>query len=107
MCVTLPRLRCLELDDEDEDEAEDAPTREHVFVFAPPRCGPLRVGIYFGRLDGWGNELIQCMIVDLAYQPADRILERGEVIVVPADNVGLLRVIESSGMFRRSEGRDQ
>jgi hypothetical protein len=41
------------------------------------------------------------MIVDLAHQPADRVLERGELLIVPADNLRLLHFIEESGMFRR------
>src|SRR5262245_53261699 len=98
MRITLPRLRCLE---DATPEPSGRPERHHTFIFAPPRYGPQQIGIQFARLDGWGNELIKGMIGDLAYQPADRVLERGEIIVVTADNVGLLRVIESSGMFRR------
>jgi hypothetical protein len=41
------------------------------------------------------------MIVDLAHQPADPVLERGELLIVTADNVALLRVIEGCGMFPR------
>jgi len=37
------------------------------------------------------------MIVDLACQPADRVLERGELLIVTADNMALLRFIEDSG----------
>ena len=41
------------------------------------------------------------VIVDLDYHPADRMLERGELLIVTADNVALLRVIEGCGMFPR------
>jgi hypothetical protein len=76
--------------------------RQHVFVFAPPRYGPEQIGIQFPRYDAWGNEVIKCMIVDLGHQPADRVLERGEQLIVTADNMALLRFIEDSGMFRRA-----
>jgi hypothetical protein len=100
MRVSLPRVRCLE--DESKSNAKHAAhLRQHAFVFAPPRYGPKQIGIQFARLDGWGNELTKCMIVDIAYQPADRVLERGEVIIVTADNLRLLHFIEASGMFRR------
>jgi hypothetical protein len=75
--------------------------RQHVFVFAPPRCGPHQIGIVFPRYDGWGNEVMKPFIVNLAYQPADRVLERGELLIVTTDHLALLRFIEDSGMFQR------
>jgi hypothetical protein len=39
------------------------------------------------------------MIVDLAYQPADRVLERDELLT--SDNLRLLHFIEDSELFRR------
>jgi hypothetical protein len=66
-----------------------------------PRYGPKQIGIQFPRYDGWGHPLTKTVIVDLAYQPADRVLERGELLIVTSDNMALLRVIEGCGMFRR------
>jgi hypothetical protein len=64
----------------------------------PPRCGPHHIGIVFGRDDRWGRSLTKRLIVDLAYQPAYRVLERGELLMVTADNMALLRFIEDSGV---------
>ena len=36
------------------------------------------------------------------YPLADRVLEKGERLIVTADSIALLRVIEESGMFRRA-----
>jgi len=35
-------------------------------------------------------------------QPADRVLERGELLIVAGDNMALLRFVEECGMFRRA-----
>jgi hypothetical protein len=101
MRITLPKVRCLE----DEPKSNRAPVvdlRQHAFVFAPPRYGPQTIGIVFGRDDHWGNPLTRTVIVDLNHQPADRVLERGELLIVTADNLRLLHVIEAGGMFRRA-----
>jgi hypothetical protein len=101
MRVSLPRLRCLE--DEPKSNGQHAAhlARQHVFAFSAPHYGPRQIGIQFPRHDGWGNELTKCMIVDIARQPADRILERGELLIVTADNLRLVHFIEDSGVFRR------
>jgi hypothetical protein len=62
---------------------------------------PRQIGIVFGRDDHWGNPLTKTVIVDLNHQPADRILERGELLIVTADNLRLVHFIEDSGVFRR------
>jgi len=102
MRVSLPRVRCLE--DEPESNGQQAAhlARQHVFVFEPPRCGPHQIGIQFPRYDGWGRPILKPLIVDVGRQPADRVLERGELLIVTADNMALLRFIEDSGMFRRA-----
>jgi hypothetical protein len=92
-------VRCLE------DESGHYPEwvkseRQHVFVFTPPRCGPNQIGIVFSRYDWYGNPVTKPVIVNLAYQPADRVLERGELLIVTADNMALLRFVEECGMFR-------
>jgi hypothetical protein len=99
MRITLPRVRCL---DDATPNMEKSARRGHVFVFAPSRYGPKQIGIVFGRDDHWGRPLTKTMIVDLEYQPADRVLERGELLIVTADNLRLLHFIEASGMFRRA-----
>jgi hypothetical protein len=101
MRVSLPRLRCLK-DQPDNVSLKSEPQRQHVFVFAPPRCGPNQIGIVFGREDRWGRPIMRPFIVNLAYQLANRVLERGQLPIVTADNMALLRFIEECGMFRRA-----
>jgi hypothetical protein len=91
-------VRCL---DDETRVVTSGNNRQHAFVFAPPRCGPHQIGIQFPRYDGWGHPLTKALIVDVAYQPADRVLERGELLIVTADNMALLRFVEDSGMFQR------
>jgi hypothetical protein len=101
MRITLPRVRCLEDEPARDRAKEHVPERAHVFLFAPPRYGPQRIGIVFGREDHWGNPIMKPVIVDLNHQPADRVLERGELLIVTADNLRLVHFIEDSGVFRR------
>jgi hypothetical protein len=72
----------------------DKAPRHFVFIFTPPRYGPQQIGIVFSRYDWYGNPVTKPVIVNLAYQPADRVLERGERLIVTADNLRLLHFIE-------------
>jgi hypothetical protein len=103
MRVSLPRVRCLEDKPSRSDlSTTDKSPRQHAFVFAPPPYGPQQIGIVFSRYDWYGNPVTKPVIVNLAYQPADRVLERGELLIVTGDNLRLLHFIEDSGMFRRA-----
>src|SRR5262249_46058400 len=100
MRVTLPRVRCLE------DEPPDLPTlvnppRQYVFIFAPPPYGPQVIGLQFPRYTPKGYTIAAAALVDVACPLADRVLERGEMLIVTADNLRLLHFIEATGMFRR------
>jgi len=102
--VSLPRLRCLE------DEPStlypgnnvSEPPRQHVFVFAPPPCGPQRAGLQFPSYTPKGYTIAAAALVNPESLLADRVLERGELLIVTADNMALLRFIEGSGMFQRT-----
>jgi hypothetical protein len=100
MRITLPRLRCLDGAKRTKKRCE---TRHHVFVFTPPRGGPHQIGIVFSRYDWYGNPVTKPIIVNLAYQPADRVLTAGELLIVTADNMALLRFVEECGMFQRDK----
>ena len=103
MRVSLPRLRCLEDEPVRGNPAENAgKPRTFAFVFAPPRYGPQQIGIQFPRYTQFGYQLTKALIVDVGRQPADRVLERGELLIVTADNMALLRFVEECGMFRRA-----
>ena len=104
--MSLPRLRWLE----DEPRSNGATSRQHVFVFTPPPYGPQQIGIQFPRYTPFGQVLTKALIVDVGRQPADRVLERGELLIVTADNVLMLRFIEASALFQRTgkaEGRQK
>jgi hypothetical protein len=60
-------------------------TRQYAFVFAPPPCGPDQIGIVFSRYDAWGRPILMPFFVDVGREPADRVLERGELLIVTAD----------------------
>ena len=75
MRVSLPALRCL--DDESNRRrnlSASQAERQYVFIFTPPRCGPHQIGIQFPRYDRWGRPILKPLIVDVARQPADRVL---------------------------------
>jgi len=103
MRVTLPKLRCLE--DEPStlctmNNVSESP-RQHVFVFAPPPYGPQVIGLQFPTFTPKGYTITAAAIVSADYPLADRVLARGERLIVTADNMALLRFIEDSGMFQR------
>ena len=101
MRVSLPKLRCLEDEDEIVSNGNNQ-QRQHIFVFAPPPYGPQQIGIVFPRYTAGGYLITTAVIVSPDYQSADRILEKGERLIVTADNMALLRFIEDSGMFQRT-----
>ena len=101
MRVSLVKLRCLD-DESNRQRPTSQDERQLVFRFEPPVFGPHQIGIQFPRYDFWGRPLTKAVIVNLAYQPADRVLERGELLIVTADNMALLRFVEECGMFRRA-----
>ena len=72
MRVSLPALRCL--DDESNRPSTSQVERQYTFVFTPPWCGPHQIGIQFPRHDRWGRPILKPLIVDVARQPADRVL---------------------------------
>ena len=102
MRVSLPRLRCLE--DEPPGFTNVGKAQRHfTFIFAPPPCGPQVIGIQFPTFTPKGYTITAAAIVSADYPLADRVLERGELLIVTADNLRLLHFIEDSGMFRRSD----
>ena len=101
MRVSLPRLRCLE-DTPPSFSTMAKQTRHHTFIFAPPPYGPQQIGIVFPRYTAGGYPIIEAVIVSPDYQSVDRVLEKGELLIVTADNLQLLHFIEDSGMFRRA-----
>ena len=100
MRVSLPRLRCLEDEPSTLSTMDNAP-RRHVFVFTPPPYGPQVIGLQFPTFTPKGYTITAAAIVNPDYPLADCVLERGERLIVTADNMALLRFIEDSGMFRR------
>jgi hypothetical protein len=101
MRVSLPRVRCLE-DARPETGQKLSGNRTHVFVFAPPPYGPQVIGLQFPTFTPKGYTITAAAIVSADYPLADRVLEKGERLIVTADSIALLRVIEESGMFRRA-----
>jgi len=65
------------------------------------RSGPHQIGIEFPRYTAGGYVIAKAVIVSPDYPLGDRVLERGELLIVTADHMALLRFIEDSGMFRR------
>jgi len=100
MRVSLPKLRCLEDEPSNLFTMNKSP-RSHVFVFAPPPYGPQVIGLQFPTFTPKGYTITAAAIVSPDYPLADRVLERGERLIVTADNLRLLHFIEASGMFRR------
>ena len=101
MRVSLPRLRCLK--DEPTPNGSRATEQRHfVFVFAPPPYGPQVIGLQFPTFTPKGYTITAAAIVSADYPLADRVLEKGELLIVTADNLRLLHFIEESGMFRRA-----
>jgi hypothetical protein len=101
MRVSLPKLRCLEDDPDPEPDRNTVSVRSYAFVFAPPPYGPQQVGIQLPRYTPKGYTIAAAALVDVACPLADRVLERGELLIVTADNLRLLHFTEESGMFRR------
>src|SRR5262252_9495331 len=115
MRVTLPKLRCLK-DEFSHDEkiplnlvngevynsvVNGKAVRQHVFVFMPPPYGPQVIGLQFPTFTPKGYTITTAAIVSADYPLADRVLERGDPLII-TDNMALLRFIEDSGMFRRT-----
>jgi hypothetical protein len=101
MRVSLPRVRCLE-DDLTDLVVTTKSNRQHAFVFAPPPYGPQRAGLQFPSYTPKGYTIAAAALVNPESLLADRVLERGELLIVTADNMALLRFIEGSGMFQRA-----
>ena len=97
--VSLPRLRCLE-----EPHIVRHPNngRARVFVFTPPPYGPQSIGIQFPTFTPKGYEVAAAALVNPESLLADRVLEPGELLIDTADNLPMLRFIQSCGMFQRA-----
>jgi hypothetical protein len=100
MRVSLPALRCL--DDESNRPSTSQVERQYTFVFTPPWCGPHQIGIQFPRHDRWGRPILKPPDRRCG-PPAGRPGASGELLIVTADNMALLRFIEieDSRMFQR------